>query len=123
MATILVVEDNAQNMKLATLVLRGAGHDVLQACDALQALDLAQRHRPPLVLMDINLPGVDGLEATRRLKADARTAGIKVLALTAYAMPGDEARILAAGFDGYLSKPIHHAELRRLVEAALQAPP
>ena len=94
MATILLVEDNPQNMKLATLVL-----------------------------MDINLPGIDGFEATRRLKADALSAGIKVLALTAYAMPGDEARILAAGFDGYLSKPIHHAELRRLVEAALQAPP
>jgi two-component system cell cycle response regulator DivK len=123
MATILLVEDNPQNMKLATLVLRGAGHEVLQAGDALLALELARLHRPALVLMDINLPGIDGFEATRRLKADALSAGIKVLALTAYAMPGDEARILAAGFDGYLSKPIHHAELRRLVEAALQAPP
>lgn len=120
MATILLVEDNPQNMKLATLVLRGAGHEVLQAGDAPKALELARLHRPALALMDINLPGMDGLEATRRLKADPLTAGIKVVTLTAYAMPGDEARILAAGFDGYLSKPIHHVELRRLVDAALR---
>ena len=121
MATILLVEDNSQNMKLATLVLQGAGHQVVQATDAKEALELARLHRPALVLMDINLPGIDGLEATRRIKADSQTASIKIYALTAYAMPGDETRILAAGCDGYMSKPIHHRELRRLVEAALQS--
>ena len=122
MATILLVEDNPQNMKLAELVLRNAGHQVLQAVDAYQALELARLHRPPLVLMDINLPGIDGLEATRRIRADPLHAGIKIYALTAYALPGDEARMLAAGCDGYLCKPIHHKELQRLVETALRSP-
>ncbi len=119
MALILLVEDNPQNMKLATLVLHSDGHTVLQAMDAEHGMRLACSARPALVLMDVNLPGLDGLEATRRLKADPATATIPVYALTAHAMPGDAARMLAAGCDGYLSKPFHHHELLRLVRQAL----
>jgi two-component system cell cycle response regulator DivK len=119
MALILLVEDNPQNMKLATLVLHSDGHIVLQATDAEHGIQLAGSARPALVLMDVNLPGLDGLEATRRLKADPATAMIPVYALTAHAMPDDAARMMAAGCDGYLSKPFHHQELRRLVKQAL----
>ncbi|NNM82111.1 MAG: response regulator [Burkholderiales bacterium] len=119
MASILIVEDNPQNMKLETFLLESDGHTVFQANDAVSGLQLAASRRPDLVLMDIQLPGMDGLEAARRLKADPLTAGIVIYALTAFAMKGDEERIREAGCDGYISKPIRHREFLDTVKHAL----
>ncbi len=103
---ILVVEDNAKNMKLFRDVLVATGYRTLEATTGSEAVDMASEHTPDLVLMDIQLPDLDGVQALGRLRADPRTAGIPVLALTAQAMRGDRERFLAAGFDGYLSKPV-----------------
>jgi two-component system cell cycle response regulator DivK len=119
MATILIVEDNPQNMKLAALLLESAGHEVLRASDAETGVVLARTCSPRLILMDVQLPGTDGLCATRGLKRDPVTAAIPVYALTACAMPGDEARIREAGCDGYITKPIRHHEFLRVVAAAI----
>jgi CheY-like chemotaxis protein len=104
--TILIVDDNSVNTKLIRVLLTGAGYDVRSAGDANEALDVLKQFTPRLILMDIQLPGMDGLELTRRLKSDSATRDITVLGLTAYAMKGDEARVLAAGCDGYIPKPI-----------------
>jgi two-component system cell cycle response regulator DivK len=111
MSTVLVIEDNPQNLKLAQLVLAKAGHEVLAAADATAGLALARERRPALVVMDVQMPGLDGLAATRMLRADPATADIKVLALTALAMRGDEERVLAAGCDAYLAKPFDYRAL------------
>jgi two-component system cell cycle response regulator DivK len=108
---ILVVEDNEKNMKLFRDVLGAAGYSTLEATSGGQAVELATEHRPGLVIMDVRLPHVDGVEALARLRADDRTASIPVLAVTAQAMHGDRERFLAAGFDGYLSKPLDIREL------------
>jgi two-component system, cell cycle response regulator DivK len=107
---ILVVEDNAKNMKLFRDVLLAKGYRTLEATTGGQAVELAAEHAPDLVLMDIQLPDIDGVEALRRLRADERTASISVVALTAQAMHGDYERFLAAGFDGYISKPVNVVE-------------
>ena len=107
-AQILLVEDTPANMKLITMLLRKAGHEVLQARNAEEAIVLARAHQPNLILMDIQLPGMDGLAATRILKEDESTRGIRVVALTALAMRGDEQRMIAAGCDGYIAKPIQY---------------
>ena len=104
--TILVVDDNAVNMKLIRILLTGEGYDVRIAADAKEALEVLTEVHPSLILMDIQLPGIDGLELTRRLKAEPTTRDITIVGLTAYAMKGDEERILAAGCDGYIAKPI-----------------
>ena len=122
MATILVIEDNPTNMKLAVLLLEMAGHTVLGAADAEAGLALARDARPHLILMDIQLPGMDGLEATALLKRDVATRAIPVIALTALAMKGDEARIRAAGCDGYMAKPMRYRELLAAIAGHL-APP
>jgi two-component system, cell cycle response regulator DivK len=109
-AQILVVEDNERNMKLFRDVLLASGYRTLEATTGGQAVDLAMEHGPDLVLMDIQLPDIDGIEALRRLRADDRTASVPVVALTAQAMEGDRERFLAAGFDGYLSKPVNVAD-------------
>jgi two-component system cell cycle response regulator DivK len=103
---ILVVEDNEKNMKLFRDVLQANGYRTLEATTGGRAVELAAEHRPDLVLMDIQLPDVDGVEALARLRADERTAAIPVLAVTAQAMEGVRARLLASGFDGYVSKPV-----------------
>jgi two-component system cell cycle response regulator DivK len=103
---ILVVEDNEKNMKLLRDVLRAIGYRTLEASTARRALSLAINHRPALILMDIRLPDMSGVEALRTLRADERTAHIPVLAVTAQAMKGDRARFIEDGFDGYLSKPV-----------------
>ena len=103
---ILIVDDNPANLKLARLLLASEGHDARTAPDAEQAMKLLESFVPRLILMDIQLPGMDGLELTRRLKASAATRDIVIIALTAYAMRGDEARAHAAGCDGYIAKPI-----------------
>jgi two-component system cell cycle response regulator DivK len=108
---ILVVEDNEKNMKLFRDVLLAAGYRTLEARTGVQAVDMASQHAPDLVLMDIQLPDLDGVQALHQLRANARTATIPVLALTAQAMHGDRERFLAAGFDGYLSKPVDVREL------------
>ena len=114
-ACVLVVEDNEKSMKLFRDVLQATGHDTLEARSGEQAVELALSHVPALVLMDVQLPGIDGVEALSRIREDERTAAIPVLALTAQAMEGDRERFLEAGFDGYLSKPVDVAELLRIV--------
>jgi two-component system cell cycle response regulator DivK len=107
---VLVVEDNEKNMKLFRDVLRATGYVTLEATGGAQAVELAKRHEPDLVLMDIRLPDIAGVEALRRLRALTGTAPIPVVALTAQAMQGDRERFLDAGFDGYISKPVNVAE-------------
>lgn len=121
MKKILVVDDNAANLKLAAVVLSGAGYEVLTANDGETGVALARAQLPALVLMDVQMPGLDGLAATRMLRTDTQTASIPVVALTALAMKGDEERILAAGCDGYIAKPFHYQELLERVATMLQA--
>ena len=120
MAKILVVEDNAANMTLAVYLLETTGHTVLSATDAEAGLAFARAEQPDLILMDIQLPGMDGLEATALLKQDDATRAIPVVALTALAMKGDEERIRAAGCDGYIAKPMNYKEFLATVESHLQ---
>jgi two-component system cell cycle response regulator DivK len=118
-ARILVVEDNPDNMTLAVFLLQSAGHTVLSAMDAEAGLTLARDELPDLILMDMQLPGMDGLEATGVLKRDAVTRPIPVIALSALAMKGDEERIRAAGCDGYIAKPMGIQEFLAAVTAQL----
>jgi len=105
-ATILVIEDNPLNMELVTDLLDLHGYAVLQAMDAEEGIKVAGNAMPDLILMDISLPGMDGLQATQLLKADEKTAIIPIVAVTAHAMKGDEQQILATGCEGYITKPI-----------------
>lgn len=117
---ILVIEDNPTNMKFAADILRRSGYEVLQAADADAGIAIAREELPALILMDIQLPGMDGLTATRFLKGDEKTRHIKVIALTAFAMKGDEERMLAAGCDGYVSKPIRYKDFLQTVKSMLE---
>ena len=117
--TVLVVEDNATNMKLSTFLLESADYTVIAATNAETGLMLAREEHPDLILMDIQLPGMDGLQATALLKADEATQEIPVIALTALAMKGDEERILAAGCDGYIAKPLDYKDFLAVVAATL----
>ncbi|MEP7347031.1 MAG: response regulator [Gemmatimonadaceae bacterium] len=121
MARILVVEDNSANMALAAFLLESAGHTVLGAVDAETGLALARNERPSLILMDIQLPGMDGLQATGVLKGDDATRDIPVIALTALAMKGDEERIRAAGCNGYIAKPMRYREFLSTIAEHLAA--
>ena len=112
---ILIVDDNPVNLKLARVLLQSEGYDVHTAIDAEEALAVLGTLKPRLIMMDLQLPGMDGLELTRRLKADPRTKDIVILAITAYAMKGDDQKALAAGCDGYLSKPINTRTLPGIV--------
>lgn len=120
--TVLVVEDNPANMKLVSMLLRQAGYQVLQAEDAATGIELARARDPQLVLMDIQLPGMDGLAATRILKGDEATRHIRIVALTAFAMRGDEEKIRAAGCDGYFAKPIQYKSFLSDLEKMLAMP-
>lgn len=120
MAKILVVDDDARNLRLAVAALEQAGHDVLRAGSAVEGIEAAFAHVPDLVLMDVQMPDVDGIAALRRLRADLRTAALKVVALTALAMKGDAERLLAEGFDGYLEKPIRYKEFLASVAALME---
>ncbi len=115
MAKILVIEDNPANMTLATFLLQSANHTVLGAIDAETGLTMARAETPDLILMDIQLPGMDGLAATKILKEDPAMRAIPVVALTALAMKGDEERIRAAGCDGYIAKPMRYKEFLETV--------
>ncbi len=120
MVKVLVVEDNPANMTLATFLLESVGHKVLKATDAETGLALAGSEQPDLILMDIQLPGMDGLRATGLLKGDSKTSHIPVIALTALAMKGDEERIRAAGCDGYIAKPLSYKEFLATITAQLE---
>lgn len=107
---VLIAEDNEKNLKLFRDVLQVSGYETLEATTGEQAIELATGHAPDLVLMDIRLGGMDGVETLRRLRQDERTAAIPVIALTAQAMTGDRERFLEAGFNGYMSKPVNVVE-------------
>ena len=115
MARILIVDDNPTNLKLVAYLVRANGHEVDTAGDATAALAAIAAHKPQLILMDLQLPNVDGLELTRRLKDDPATAGITIIAVTAYAMKGDQDKAVAAGCDDYVTKPIDTRGLPALI--------
>jgi CheY-like chemotaxis protein len=119
--TILIVDDNPLNLKLVNVLLVGEGYDVRTANDAEEVLELLRECHPQLILMDVQLPGIDGLELTRRLKADPATRDIAITGLTAYAMKGDEKRIRDAGCDGYIPKPIDTRTLPGLIRGYLES--
>ena len=122
MAKVLVVEDNPANMKLTSLLLHSAGHIVLPAVDAETGLRLALAEQPDLILMDIQLPGMDGLTATAILKEDPATAAIPIIALSALAMKADKERSQTAGCDAYIVKPLRYKELYTVMNHLLQEP-
>jgi CheY-like chemotaxis protein len=119
--SILIVDDNQMNLKLVRVVLQMAGYDVRTAADAEQALAEIEEKCPHLILMDLQLPGMDGLELTRRLKADAATRETLIVAITAYAMKGDEQKAREAGCDGYITKPIDTRTLPEMVAGYLSS--
>jgi len=121
MSRVLIVEDNPANMTLAVFLLKSAGYTVITATDAEAGVAIARAEQPDLILMDIQLPGMDGLQATTLLKADDATRAIPVIALTALAMKGDEERIRAAGCDGYVAKPLAYKEFLATVSAQLSS--
>jgi two-component system cell cycle response regulator DivK len=116
---ILIVEDNELNMKLLNDVLEAYGYDIVKTDSGAAVLELARTHRPDLVLMDIQLPDVSGLDAVRQLKGDPETREIPVIAVTAFAMAGDERRALDSGCDGYIAKPIMLREFLATIEEYL----
>ncbi len=119
-AKVLYIEDNPQNMRLVRKILMAAGYDVLEANQGLTGVALAAERMPDLILMDINLPDISGLEATARLKASPQLSWIPIVALTANAMHGDRENCLAAGCDGYLAKPVMKNELLNTVALFLK---
>jgi two-component system cell cycle response regulator DivK len=114
---ILVVEDTEDNRRIVRDCLSGGGYDIIEAGDGATGVAMAASHTPDLILMDIQLPGMDGYEATRRIKADPALARIPVIAVTSYALSGDEAKTRAAGCDGYIAKPFSPRELLAKVRA------
>jgi len=118
---VLVVEDNPDNMRLTQFLLEDDGFEVLSAEDAEQALDVLKTRRPEVILMDIQLPGMDGLTLTRQLRADPAWSETVIVALTAYAMKGDEKNALAAGCDGYITKPVSTRTFASAVRGHMQA--
>lgn len=111
-AKVLYIEDNPLNMRLVRKILKSIGYTMIEAIDGLTGVQSAMQEMPDVILMDINLPDIDGMEAAARLKADERTTHIPIIALTANAMHGDKERFIAAGCDGYLAKPVSKQELR-----------
>ena len=122
MTTILVVDDDALNLRLAVTLLEQAGYETLSAQGGAEGIEVALAHAPDLVLMDVQMPGMDGIAALRRLRAEPRIAALKVVAFTALAMKGDAERLRAEGFDGYLEKPIRYKEFLASVAALLTEP-
>jgi two-component system cell cycle response regulator DivK len=113
---VLIIEDNPSSMKLVSDLLQISGCEVLEAMDAQLGINIARAQQPAIILMDLQLPGMDGLQAIGVLKGDEKTRDIKVIAMTAFAMKGDRERILAAGFDGYIAKPIRYKELLSMLQ-------
>ncbi len=119
MAKILVVDDDAMNLRRAVTALEQASHEVLSAADGGEGIEAARAHAPDLVLMDIQMPSMDGVTVLKRLRAEPRTAALNVVAFTALTMKGDRERLFAEGFDGYLEKPIRYKEFLASVAALL----
>jgi two-component system cell cycle response regulator DivK len=113
---VLIVEDNASNMKFVSDLLQIAGCDVVETMEAPRGIEIARAQQPDVILMDLQLPGMDGLTAIGILKSDESTREIKTIAMTAFAMKGDRERILAAGFDDYIAKPIRYKELLKMLK-------
>ena len=122
-ARVLIVDDNPTNLKLVAYLVRAHGYEVDTAGDAAAALIAIEAHRPAVILMDLQLPGIDGLELTRRLKADPATHDIKVIAVTAYAMKGDQEKAIEAGCDDYVTKPVDTRGLPALIAKYAGAAP
>lgn len=120
--SILVVEDNEKNRKLVRVVLKARGYNVLEAEDAKSALGQLENDNPDLILMDMGLPGMDGMELTRQIKKNKNTKNIPIIAVTAHAMKGAKEKILDAGCDDYISKPIDINEFPKVVEKILKNP-
>jgi CheY-like chemotaxis protein len=118
--SLLIVDDNPENLKLILMILANSGHELVTAMDALEALNAIAQRTPDLILLDLQLPGMDGLELTRRLRANADTRAIPIVAVTAYAMKGDEHKARDAGCDGYLVKPVDKRLLREVVKSYLE---
>ena len=116
---ILIVEDNLQNMRLIEMVLRAKGYILLKATDGEEALDMAMRERPDLITMDIQIPKLDGLEVTKRLRETPALSHIPIIALTAYAMKGDKERFIGGGCNAYLPKPVDTRELPGVIAEML----
>jgi len=119
MIKVLIAEDNPVNRELLRELLELRGYTVLEACDGQEALRLIEHAQPELMLLDISMPGMDGFAVVRRIRENPRMAELPVVAVTAYAMRGDQERILSAGFDGYLSKPINPSSLVRELDRLL----
>lgn len=120
MLRVLIIEDNAINMSLSTFLVKSAGYAVIAASDAEAGIRMAREEVPDLILMDIQLPGMDGIEAIGLLKGDPSTRGIPIIALTALAMKGDEARIRASGCDGYIAKPMRYQEFLAAIASVME---
>ena len=118
---ILIVEDNAQNMKVMVMTLRPHGYTILQAMDGEAALEVAVKEKPDLIMMDIRLPKIDGVDVTKRLRCMPEFSTTPIIAITAYAMKGDKERFLAAGCDEYISKPIDTRQLPKVVADMLRS--
>lgn len=123
MSTILIVEDNEKNLKLLRDILCHQGHQTLEAVTGSEGVRLAQAHRPDLVLMDIQLPDIDGIEVLQRLRADPELRSLRILAVSASVMPEEQHRVAASGFDGFVSKPISVRPFLATVEAMLARGP
>jgi two-component system cell cycle response regulator DivK len=121
MQCVLIVDDNVVNLSLSTFLVKSAGYAVIAAADAEQGIKMAREQVPDLILMDIQLPGMDGLEAIGVLKEDPTTRGIPIIALTALAMKGDEARIRASGCDGYIAKPMRYQQFLAAIATVLES--
>ncbi|MFC1928680.1 response regulator [Chloroflexota bacterium] len=117
---ILIVEDNPQNMRVIEMILRASGYALLKATNGEEALDIAMRKQPDLIIMDMQLPKVSGLEVTKRLRHLPDFSNVPIIALTAYAMKEDKEKFVKAGCNNYLSKPFHTRELRDIVVKMLQ---
>jgi two-component system cell cycle response regulator DivK len=120
---VLIVEDNPLNMKLFSAMIAAQGYDVLQASSGSQGLDLAQQQQPDLIIMDIQLPGMSGLEVAQNLKSSDATRQIPILATTAFALRGDDEKIMASGCDGYMAKPIAISQFLELIETLMLKAP
>jgi len=117
---VLIIEDNPLNMKLITEILKTEGYEYLEAEDASKGIDIARKELPDIILMDIQLPDMDGIQAMRILRNDSNTSSIKIIALTAFAMKGDRERFLREGFDGYLAKPFKYSQLINAIKDLYQ---
>jgi len=120
MATVLIIEENEDNMELISFILKGEGYDLIQAGTGEDGVDLALEHRPDVILLDIQLPGIDGYEVLKRIRGTDIGRSIPIIAMTSYAMAGDRERLLAAGCNGYIDKPISPDTVVKQIQATVE---